>query len=206
MEVCFLPYHLSRRLLYRFNKWMTTSLFDLLHTYHLKYKLANLVCGFIPVFFGGALRSRLYRFAGFNIAAGVQIAGNLELISTLDGFYDKLTIGPDASIGYHTTINLDAPVRVGKGVSIGPHVCIYTGTHQIGPGSNRRMPTVLSKPVILEDECWIGLGATILPGVTVGKQSIVAARAIVTQDVPPNSCAEGNPARIIKRTCSDEPS
>lgn len=199
-----MAHHTSRSLLYRFNTWITTSLFDFLHTYHLKYKLANSVCGFIPFFISGSLRRRLYRLAGFNIAPGVQIVGNLELISTLEGFYKKLVIGQDTFIGYHTTINLDAPVHVGKGVSIGPYVSIYTGTHQIGPGSNRRMPDVLSKPVILEDECWIGLGAIILPGVTVGHHSIIAARAIVDQDVPPASRVEGNPARIVQRICLDD--
>jgi acetyltransferase-like isoleucine patch superfamily enzyme len=94
------------------------------------------------------------------------------------------------------TINVDAEVVLGNNVSLGPHVRIYTASHGIGPGSNRRMGAVLAKPVVIEDGSWIGLGATILPGITVGHGSIVAAGAVVHEDVPPDTYVVGNPARV----------
>ena len=55
------------------------------------------------------------------------------------------------------------------------------------------------KPVVLKRNCWIGAGATILPGVTVGENAIVGAGSVVTKDVEPNTAVAGNPARLIKR-------
>jgi acetyltransferase-like isoleucine patch superfamily enzyme len=117
----------------------------------------------------------------------------------LPGFYQKIRIGSGANIANRVTISLDAEVRMGNNVSLGPYVKIYTGTHPIGPGSNRRGPEVLAKPVVIEDGSWIGLGAIILPGVTVGHGSIVAAGAVVDEDVPPDSYVAGNPAKVVQQ-------
>ncbi len=166
---------------------------------HLKYRLANLISGLLPEFASGAIRAKLYRLVGLkNIQSDAFIISNLQLTSGQAGFYQKLVIGSGVVIGDHVTINLDAEVRLGKNVSLGPRVIIYTGTHQIGPGSNRRVGQLLAKPVTIEDGCWIGLAAIILPGVTVGRGSIVAAGAVVTQDIAPNSYVEGNPAKVIQ--------
>jgi acetyltransferase-like isoleucine patch superfamily enzyme len=166
---------------------------------HFKYRLANLICGLLPNFTSGVVRGRLYRRAGFQIDAGSFIMGNLDLISGLDGFYEKLILGPNVVIGDHVTNNRDAEVRLGQNVALGPRVVIYTGSHQIGPGSKRRVGGVLAKPVTIEDGCWIGLAAIILPGVTVGHGSIVAAGAVVGEDVPPDSYVEGNPGKVVRK-------
>ena len=55
------------------------------------------------------------------------------------------------------------------------------------------------KPVLLKRNCWIGAGATILPGVTVGENAVIGAGAVVTKDVEANTVVGGNPARVIKR-------
>jgi acetyltransferase-like isoleucine patch superfamily enzyme len=124
---------------------------------------------------------------------------NLRLVSGVQGFYDKLDIGPGVVTGARVTINVDAPVRLGRNVSLGPEVIIYTGTHKLGPGSQRRLQDLVAKPVTIEDGCWIGLAAIILPGVTIGHGSVVAAGAVVTQDVPPDSYVEGNPAQVVRK-------
>lgn len=54
-------------------------------------------------------------------------------------------------------------------------------------------------PVIIEDDCWLGFNCEVLSGVHIGKHSIVAARAVVTKDIPPYSIVAGNPARVIKQ-------
>jgi maltose O-acetyltransferase len=165
---------------------------------HLGYRLANLACSVVPGFASGVLRTRLYRLAGIDIDRTAYITGNLELVGGEPiGFYRRLSIGPGVVIGNHVTINLDAEVRLEQNVSLGPFVKIYTASHPIGPGSNRRQGQVLAKPVTVGRGSWIGLGAMLLPGVTIGKGCIVAAGAVVTADVPDNSYIEGNPAKAI---------
>lgn len=164
---------------------------------HLTFRLANLVCGLLPDFGSGAVRAALYRLAGLDIGAGAFIMGNLEVTGGGRHAFGRLHAGPSVSIAPHVTINLDDEVRLGDNVSLGPYVRVYTGTHPIGPGSKRRLAEVIAKPVVLEDGCWIGLGAILLPGVVVGRGSIVAAGAVVDHDVPPNSYVVGNPAEVV---------
>jgi maltose O-acetyltransferase len=165
---------------------------------HLGYRLANLVCSLVPGFASGVLRARLYRLAGIDIHPTTYITGNVELVGGESaGFYRRLQVGPGVVIGNHVTINLDAEVRLDENVSIGPFVKIYTATHPIGPGSNRRQGQVLAKPVTVGRGSWIGLGAMLLPGVNIGKGCIVAAGAVVTTDVADNTYVEGNPAKVV---------
>ena len=177
---------------------MLSYLSSLRTSIHFKLTLVNVLSGLLPDFFSGVIRGRLYRLVGFDIGQAAFIMGNIEFVGSLPGFYEKLSIGSNASVGNHVTMSLDARISLGKNVALGPYVMIYTGTHQIGPGSQRRMGQTVPRPVTIEDGCWIGLGATILPGVTVGHGTIVAAGAVVGEDVPPNSFVEGNPARVVR--------
>ena len=77
-------------------------------------------------------------------------------------------------------------------------VLIYPGSHKIGPGS-MRIGEFTGLPVTIEDGAWIRLGAVIVPGVTIGRGSVVAAGAVVLKDVPPHTYVEGNPAQVIRR-------
>jgi acetyltransferase-like isoleucine patch superfamily enzyme len=168
------------------------------HGAHVRFALANALTLPLPKYTGGAVRVRLYRWAGFRISDGASIRGNLELTSATPGFYDKLVVGPGSIISPHVTINLDATVTVATNVVISPRVMIYTGSHRIGPGS-RRMGVDAVLPVAIEDGAWVRLGAVIAPGVTIGRGSIVATGAVVLKDVPPNTYVEGNPATVIRR-------
>ena len=60
-------------------------------------------------------------------------------------------------------------------------------------------PLICKGPVVIEDDCWLGFNCEILSGVHIGKHSIVAARAVVTKNVPPYSIVAGNPARVVKK-------
>jgi maltose O-acetyltransferase len=171
---------------------------DTLQSLHVKLGLVNLLCRLLPES-GGLIRARLYRMIGLDVGRGSFFLGNLDLRSGMEGFYRKLHIGEGTLVGPNVLINVDAEVHLGKNVSIGPRVIIYTGTHQIGPGSSRRIPEVLARKVTIEDGSWIGLASIILPGVTVGHGSVVAAGAVVMQDVPPNSYVEGNPAQVVRQ-------
>ena len=88
-------------------------------------------------------------------------------------------------------------IKIGSHVLFGPGVQIYAASHP--SDAETRKTLEFSKPVTIGDNCWIGGGAIILPGVTIGDNCIIGAGSVVTKDVPSNSLAVGNPAQIIKK-------
>jgi acetyltransferase-like isoleucine patch superfamily enzyme len=85
---------------------------------------------------------------------------------------------------------------IGDDVMIAPNVSIITTGHPLEP--SRRRAYIETKPIVIERNVWIATGATIIGGVTVGENSVVAAGAVVTKDVPPNSLVAGVPAKVIR--------
>jgi acetyltransferase-like isoleucine patch superfamily enzyme len=169
-----------------------------LETLHLKYYLVNLVCGFLPKFSSGAIRTYLYRLAGFKLGKGCFIMGNIELLSGKPDLESYLVVGENVLISTNVTLNLDEKITIGKNVTLSPFVKIYTSTHKIGPQAKRCSGDAIFEPVVIEDGCWIALGATILPGVRIGYGSVVAAGAVVNKDIPPNSFVAGIPGKVIR--------
>lgn len=118
--------------------------------------------------------------------------------------FGTISVGDDVSIGPGATLlSTESTIKIGNKVMFGPNVTIIGGDHntsQIG----RFMYDVHEKrpeddlPVVIEDDVWIGCGAIILKGVTIGRGSIVAAGAVFNQDVPPYSIVGGVPARVLK--------
>ena len=80
-------------------------------------------------------------------------------------------------------------------VLIGPRVNIVTESHPLDPEDRKAL---LTKPVVIKRRAWIGAGATILPGVTVGENAVVAAGSVVSRDVPANAVVAGVPAKVIR--------
>ncbi|MEI2777259.1 MAG: DapH/DapD/GlmU-related protein [Tetrasphaera sp.] len=108
-----------------------------------------------------------------------------------------IVVGADSFINYDVFIDNAAPVTIGQRVAIGPRVTIVTGSHLIG-GPERRRGDSVSAPVVIGDGAWLGAASTILPGVTVGAGAIVAAGAVVTDDVAPDTLVAGVPARLVR--------
>jgi maltose O-acetyltransferase len=90
-----------------------------------------------------------------------------------------------------------APVLIGSNVFFGPAVQIYTVNHPLD-AARRRTLLEQAMPVSIADDVWIGGGAIILPGVSIGKGSVIAAGSVVTRDIPPGVIAAGNPCQVIK--------
>lgn len=116
-----------------------------------------------------------------------------------------------SKIGPHSDINSVNRVEIGKNTAIASRVTIIdNNTHSINPedrlymrhtphGSRERSNQYSSNaPIIIGENVWIGTGARIQKGITIGDNSIIAAHSVVTHDVPANSIAAGNPARIVK--------
>jgi len=110
-------------------------------------------------------------------------------------------LGRFISIGKHVFINhacsfLDmGGITIEDHVLIGPKVNLITENHPIDPITRRGM---LCKPILIKRNAWIGAGATILPGVTIGENAVVAAGAVVAKDVAANTIVGGVPAKLIK--------
>ncbi len=111
-------------------------------------------------------------------------------------------VGSDVYIPSDLTITQDftgerGSLFLGDRVSIAPKCIFVLVSH---PNSSEVKKTISFKPpfIRIENDAWIGAGAIILPGLTIGEGSIVGAGAVVTKDVPPHSVVAGNPARVIK--------
>ena len=91
-----------------------------------------------------------------------------------------------------------APVRIGKNVMMGPAVQIYTATHPLN-ADERNAGLESGKAIAIGDDVWIGGGAVICPGITIGKRTVIGAGSVVTKDMPDNVFAAGNPCRVIRQ-------
>lgn len=114
----------------------------------------------------------------------------------------NIHVGDEFLTNYNVTILDIAPVRIGDHVMIGPNTLITTVNHPLSP-MGRRKHLGQAKPVTIGNDVWIGGNATILPGVTIGNNVVVAAGAVVTKDVPDNCVVGGVPAKVIKEIEND---
>lgn len=141
----------------------------------------------------GARRIRAFLAKGFIAYAGKNI--NLQRGAV---FCSRLRIGDNSSLGIRSMVQGD--VRIGDNVMMGPEVYIYTQNHA---HDRVDIPMIQQgyeeeRPVIIEDDVWIGSRVTILPGIRIGKGAIIGASAVITKDVPPYAIVGGNPAKVLK--------
>lgn len=109
-----------------------------------------------------------------------------------------ISIGDRTFVNYNLTALDVAPITIGRDVQIGPNVQLLTPTHPLDP-TQRRDKWEAAAPITIEDNVWLGGGAIVLAGVTVGANSVVGAGAVVTRDVPANVVVVGSPARVIRQ-------
>ena len=107
------------------------------------------------------------------------------------------SVGPLDVPGRSNRGDAHAPVHIGDRCDVGPGVEFITGTHAVG-GPPRRAGEGTARPIDVEDGCWIGARATILPGVEIGDGCVVAAGSVVTDDCEPDGLYGGIPARRIR--------
>ena len=109
----------------------------------------------------------------------------------------NIFLGAKFYANYNLTILDCAAVTIGDNVFLGPGVGIYTAGHPLD-AALRREGWEDAHPITIGDDVWIGGGAVLLPGVTVGSGSVVGAGSVVTRDVPPGVVAAGNPCRVLR--------
>ena len=114
----------------------------------------------------------------------------------------SISVGGNTFIGNACTLSAATHISIGKHCLIAAEVRIHDNDgHPLDPARRRRGEPICSAEsaeVSIEDNVWIGAQATIMKGVTIGENSVVATGAIVTQDVPADSIVAGNPARVVK--------
>lgn len=108
----------------------------------------------------------------------------------------NIKIGKNVWIQQGCTFFDRGGIEIGDDVFIAPKVNLVTLNHVLNPFERS---TTYAKPIKIGNRVWIGIGATVLAGVTVGDNSVIAAGTVVTKDVPENTVVAGNPARVIKK-------
>lgn len=148
----------------------------------------------------------------FNATRSTQVDERRRiLVELLGAVGDDVVIRPPltmdygyrTSIGAHTFINANAVildvarVSIGERCQIGPGVQLLTPTHPLEP-EPRADSWEAAEPITIEDNVWLGGGVIVCPGVTIGRDTVVGAGAVVTRDLPARVLAVGNPARVIR--------
>ncbi len=120
----------------------------------------------------------------------------------------NIFLGNDVIINMNCTFVDNAPIHIGNRVLIASNVQLYTSSHPVLPkerlipdwkGKNTTFFGSFARPIEIKDNAWIGGGSIILPGVTVGENSVIGAGSLVNRSIPDNCVAVGNPCRVIRR-------
>lgn len=109
----------------------------------------------------------------------------------------QISIGPGTFVNFGAVLLDVARITVGADVQVGPNVQLLTPTHPID-AAQRRAKWEAAEPITVRDNVWLGGGAIVLPGVTIGENTVVGAGSVVTRDLPADVVAAGNPARIVR--------
>ena len=110
----------------------------------------------------------------------------------------QIHVGARTFINYGAVLLDVGKITIGEDVQVGPNVQFLTPTHPLEPEA-RRAKWEAAKPITIGNNVWLGGGVIILPGVSIGENTVVGAGAVVTKDLPANVIAVGNPARVIRQ-------
>ncbi|MFC6259813.1 sugar O-acetyltransferase [Levilactobacillus fujinensis] len=115
----------------------------------------------------------------------------------------RCEFGDNVHVGDHFYANYDcvmldgAPITIGDNVLFGPKVGLYTSNH-LFDAAERKLGGCIAKPITVGSHCWLAANVTVLPGVTIGDDTIIGAGSVVTHDIPANVIAAGNPCRVLR--------
>ena len=105
--------------------------------------------------------------------------------------------GNNVYANFNLTLVDDCDIYVGNNVMLGPNVVLSSGTHPIEP-KLRSKQAQYNLPIHIEDNVWIGANCVVMPGITIGKNSIIGAGSVVTKDIPSDVIAVGSPCKVIR--------
>ena len=112
---------------------------------------------------------------------------------------EGFSLGDNSNVGHYAVIGCSGYIEVGARVLMGPHVCLLAENHNFDDLARPiKDQGVSRRGIVVEDDVWLGAGAIVLAGVTIGHDSVVAAGSVVTRDVPPFAVVGGAPARVLR--------
>ncbi len=127
---------------------------------------------------------------------GTEIDETLRIFTPFHINYGKkTTFGRDCFVNFGCTFLALGGITIEDDVFIGPHCVLATEYHPENPETRH---SLLTKPIVVKRNAWLGANVTVLAGVTIGENAIVAAGSVVTKDVPDNMVVAGSPARVIR--------
>lgn len=151
-----------------------------------------------------AMLRELFAAVGSNVSVGDNFTC---------GFGRNISIGNNVSVNLNCTLIDCNRITIGNNVLIAPNVHMNTASHPVelrerltphwNPESGEYFCRTYALPITIEDGCWIGAGAIILGGVTIGRGSVIGAGSVVVKSIPPNCVAAGNPCRVIRTINQD---
>lgn len=109
-----------------------------------------------------------------------------------------IKLGENVFVNYNATMLDGGIISIGKNTQIGPNCQLVTPNHPIDY-IERRKPIERCSPIKIGEDCWLGTGVIVCPGVTIGDRSIIGAGSVVVKDIPSDSMAVGNPCKVIKK-------
>ena len=127
---------------------------------------------------------------------GTEIDGSTTIFPPFHTNFGRfIRLGKNVFINHACSFLDIGGITIEDDVQVGPRVNLTSENHPLDPADRT---TLIPRPIMIKRNAWIGAGATILPGVTVGENAIVAAGAVVSRDVPPNTVVAGIPAKVVK--------
>jgi maltose O-acetyltransferase len=148
-----------------------------------RYRLLNAIKAAFLRFNGAHIGARVVFYPGVFIAPGYG-----------------LTLKDDVNVSLDVVIHTSGGVEIGERVLIGYRSAIYSANHLV-PGGQRRIfgAGSVERPVVIENDVWLGANVIVLPGVRIGEGAVIGAGSVVTRSIPRMTVAAGNPARVIRQ-------
>ena len=138
-------------------------------------------------------------FADITLSEGVALDRGVTLITKGESSTEpRIAIGKNTYINRYTIIDAAEQIAIGERCMIGPHCTLIDHDHGTKAGIPVADQELISAPIVLEDDVWIGANVVVLKGVRIGAGAIIAAGSVVTRDVPANAIVAGVPAKQIK--------
>lgn len=116
----------------------------------------------------------------------------------------NISLGKNFFANYNCIFLDSAPITIGDNVMMGPHVSLFTPGHPIDEVVRHEDLLEFAKPITIGNNCWFGGNVTVLPGISIGNNVVVAAGTIVTKDIPDDVIVAGNPSKILRKIDEDE--